>query len=37
MCIIVIGHAEQELDEPPEPAPVEVSNHKQDQGKLWYI
>jgi hypothetical protein len=30
MCIIVIGHEEQGLEEPPEPAPVEASNHEQD-------
>jgi hypothetical protein len=33
MCIIVIGHKEQGLEKPPEPAPVEASNHEQDQDK----
>jgi hypothetical protein len=32
-CIIAIGHEEQGLEEISEPAPVEVGNHKQDQGK----
>jgi hypothetical protein len=32
-CIIVIGQEEQGLEEPPELAPVEASNHEQDQGK----
>jgi hypothetical protein len=32
-CIIGIGHEEQGLEEPPEPAPVEAGNHEQDQGK----
>jgi hypothetical protein len=36
-CIIVIGHEEQGLEEPSEPAPVEVSNHEQDQRKPRYI
>jgi hypothetical protein len=32
-CIIAIGHEEQGLEEPPEPAPVEASTHELDQGK----
>jgi hypothetical protein len=32
-CIIVIGHEEQGLEEPPEPALVKAGNHEQDQGK----
>jgi hypothetical protein len=32
-CIIAIGHEEQGLEEPPEPAPVEAGKHEQDQGK----
>jgi hypothetical protein len=27
-CIIMIGHAEQGLEEPPELAPVEAGNHE---------
>jgi hypothetical protein len=30
---IVIDHVEQGREEPPEPAPVEDTNLKQDQGK----
>jgi hypothetical protein len=29
-CIIVIGHEEQGLEEPSEPATVEAGNHEQD-------
>jgi hypothetical protein len=36
-CIIVIGHEEQGLEEPLEPAPVEAGNHEHDQGKLQCI
>jgi hypothetical protein len=28
--IFAIDHAEQRLEEPPEPAPVEAGNHEQD-------
>jgi hypothetical protein len=31
-CIIAIGHEEQGLEEPSEPAPIEASNYEQDQG-----
>jgi hypothetical protein len=37
MCIIAIGHEELGAEETPEPAPVEGSSYKQDQGKPWYI
>jgi hypothetical protein len=30
---IAIGHTEQGLEEPPEPAPVEAGDHEQNQGK----
>jgi hypothetical protein len=30
-CIFVIGHMEQGLEEPPEPAPVEVGSYEQDK------
>jgi hypothetical protein len=33
VCIIVICHEEQGLEEPPEPAPVEGTDYEQDQGK----
>jgi hypothetical protein len=36
-CIFAIDHAEQGHAEPPEPAPVEGADYKQDQGKLWCI
>jgi hypothetical protein len=32
-CIITIGHEEQGLEEPPDPAPIEAGNHEQDQDK----
>jgi hypothetical protein len=32
-CIFVIGHAEQGLEETPEPAQAEDVNPEQDQGK----
>jgi hypothetical protein len=37
MCIITIGHEEQGPEETSEPAPVEVGNYEQDQGKPWCI
>jgi hypothetical protein len=33
MCILAIDHAVHGLEEPPEPAPVETADFKQDQGK----
>jgi hypothetical protein len=36
-CIIAIGHKEEGLEEPSEPALVEAGNHEQDQGKFWCI
>jgi hypothetical protein len=36
-CIIMIDHVEQEHAKPPESAPVEGADYKQDQGKLWCI
>jgi hypothetical protein len=30
MCIIAIGHVEQGLEEPLEPASVEAGNHERD-------
>jgi hypothetical protein len=36
-CILAIDHAEHELEEPPERAPVEAGNFEQDQGKLQCI
>jgi hypothetical protein len=32
-CIFAIDHTEHELEEPPEPAPVETADFEQDQGK----
>jgi hypothetical protein len=32
-CMIAIGHEEQGLEEPPEPAPVEAGSYEQDQDK----
>jgi hypothetical protein len=32
-CILAIDHTEHELEEPPEPAPVEAGNCEHDQGK----
>jgi hypothetical protein len=31
-CIFVIDHVEHELEEPPEPAPVEGADYEQDKG-----
>jgi hypothetical protein len=36
-CIFAIDHAEQEHEEPPEPASVEGASIEQEQGKLQYI
>jgi hypothetical protein len=33
----MIDPMEQEREEPPEAAPVEDTNHEQDQGKPWCI
>jgi hypothetical protein len=36
-CIFVIDQVEPRHEEPPEPAPIEGGNYKQDQGKPWCI
>jgi hypothetical protein len=36
-CIFAIDHAEPGHEEPPEPAPVEGGNYRQDQDKLLCI
>jgi hypothetical protein len=36
-CSFAIDHVEQGHVEPPEPAPVEIADYEQDQGKLRCI